>query len=140
MRSAYLDEKKARKSESAVADGDDNDDSNSDKNTMTWYVEDLDGKPVSPDTVCSIRKAAYALWYRMHQRGCAPEQWRQIDSEAHKLYEAEICHQFPQLSYAGEGNWKADQIAQNNYISKFTSPFGNLILFNAPCHFSPGLV
>jgi hypothetical protein len=120
MRSAYLDEKKARKSESAVADGDDDDDddddSNSDKNTMTWYVEDLDGKPVSPDTVRSIRKAARALWFRMHQRGRAPEQWRRIDSEARKLYEAEICRQFPQLSY-GEGNWKANQIAQDNYSS-----------------------
>jgi hypothetical protein len=118
-RSSFLEAKKSRKSETSLdSDNDqsDNETGISGENKMTWYVETLDGRTCTKERILAIRQLGRAIWFRLHREGRAPEKWQRIDSEARSLYEAEMCQKFPELSY-GENNWKAHQIAQDNYSS-----------------------
>jgi hypothetical protein len=78
LQSSFVEAKKGRKGETVVIldNSDDNDDGNdsdladvdqskskSDTNKMTWYVEDLNGRPVAKQRVDMIHSTARALWF-----------------------------------------------------------------------------
>ncbi|KAF9498381.1 hypothetical protein BDN71DRAFT_1587417 [Pleurotus eryngii] len=86
----------------------------SDDNVTAWYITDLKGQPVSGRYVDDIRKHARAIWWQFHAAGIAPMKWSQASLTTKKAYEAELCTKFPELTY-GENNWKAHQVATDNY-------------------------
>ncbi|KIM36854.1 hypothetical protein M413DRAFT_31256 [Hebeloma cylindrosporum] len=107
----YVAEKKKRKSvtgasKAAVKDG----------NTMTWYVQDKSGKVVSPERVTAMRHRARAVWWLLVRLNKAPVSWSKASVDVFDLYEFLMVDRFPELSFC-EDNWKAHQIATDNYPS-----------------------
>ncbi|KAG6914497.1 hypothetical protein DXG01_016920 [Tephrocybe rancida] len=90
------------------------DKSGSGGNVMTWYVETDDGEPVGNDTVDGLRALARLIWNELEKRGIAPATWAKAGLAAHNYHEHHMCQRYPELSY-GENNWKAHQVATDNY-------------------------
>ncbi|KAF8059564.1 hypothetical protein FPV67DRAFT_1674627 [Lyophyllum atratum] len=85
-------------------------------NTMTWYVEDEDGDPVNGHHVDRIRADARSIWVYLRDNNMAPATWAEANIAALNYYEHYLCDRHPELSY-GANNWKAHQIATDNYPS-----------------------
>ncbi|KAG6807279.1 hypothetical protein H0H92_008106, partial [Tricholoma furcatifolium] len=85
-------------------------------NTMTWYVEDEAGDPVDSRKVNQIRADARHIWTYLRDHNMAPATWNEVNLAAMNYYESHLCARHPELSY-GANNWKAHQIATDNYPS-----------------------
>ena len=126
-RISFLEAKKNRKSErtpDSDADISDSENGQAPKNKMTWYVEDSNGKTCLKEKIDAIRQHMRSIWFRLKRDSMAPEKWQKLDFEAQKLFEAEVCCKFPELSY-GKDNWKAHQVAQDNYSSWYNKNIKN---------------
>ncbi|KAG6896262.1 hypothetical protein C0992_009419 [Termitomyces sp. T32_za158] len=83
---------------------------------MTWYVEDINGEVVSAQKVEQYRADARSVWQYLSDNGMAPNTWAEANLVAMNYYEHHMCTRHPELSY-GSNNWKAHQIATDNYPS-----------------------
>jgi hypothetical protein len=80
------------------------------------YIEDAHGKVVDGYRVAAIGKFAQGLWFWLLEHGRAPLTWRRASSDVVQLYCDKMGRQFPELRLCAD-NWKAQQIATNNYPS-----------------------
>ncbi|KAJ7315521.1 hypothetical protein DFH08DRAFT_971883 [Mycena albidolilacea] len=70
----------------------------------------------SQGRVTAIGKFAQSLWFWLLEHGRAPLTQRRASSDVVQLYCDEMGRQFPELRLCAD-NWKAQQIATNNYPS-----------------------
>jgi hypothetical protein len=84
------------------------------------YVELEDGTVINGDRAGEIRKFARSIWVSFSKKGPPPSKWGQADIEMRKTYCNEMGHRFPELTYC-DFDWKADQIATDNYPSWFAN-------------------
>ncbi|KAF8978859.1 hypothetical protein BDQ17DRAFT_1338550 [Cyathus striatus] len=87
-----------------------------DEHRMLWYVEDLEGNPVSAAVIDNIRASSRALWHLMKEKGVAPNCWCEVNFQVGEAFKQEMCVKHPELSYS-EGLWKAKQITTDGYSS-----------------------
>jgi hypothetical protein len=80
------------------------------------YVELEDGTVIDGDRAGEIRKFARSIWVSFSKKGPPLSKWGQADVEMRKTYCKEMGNRFPELTYC-ELDWKADQIATDNYPS-----------------------
>ena len=82
------------------------------------YVKDKDSVMIDGTRASAIRKAAHLIWVHIslnNPRG-PPPTWGKADVNMVQGYHSEMCQQFPELKLC-ESNWKANQIATDNYPS-----------------------
>ncbi|GBE89901.1 hypothetical protein SCP_1702270 [Sparassis crispa] len=85
-------------------------------NNMMMYVEEQDSTPITGRRVGEIRKVARSIWAHLAEIGKAPKSWGKASMIAAQMYNEEMARQFPELRYC-TANWKAEQIAIDNYSS-----------------------
>ncbi|KAG6898906.1 hypothetical protein C0993_002927, partial [Termitomyces sp. T159_Od127] len=111
-KSQYLNAKKEKKSVTILH----HEPKPSGGNLMTWYVEDADGNPVDSHKVSQIRANARSVWFFLKDQGIAPPTWAEAHIGVLNYFEHHLCSRHPELAY-GANNWKAHQVAINNYPS-----------------------
>jgi hypothetical protein len=84
------------------------------KNISLQYIEYQDGTMIDGFRASEIRKFARSIWMHLANRGKAPKTWGKVDMESAKHYHQEMARRFPELCLCAY-NWKADQIATDNY-------------------------
>lgn len=89
-------------------------------NVTMRYVELEDGTVINGDRAAEIRKFARSIWVSFSKKGPPPSKWGQADIEMRKTYCKEMGHRFSELTYC-ELDWKADQIATDNYPSWYVN-------------------
>jgi hypothetical protein len=95
-------------------------------NVTMCYVELEDGTVINGDRAGEIRKFARCIWVSFSKKGTPPSKWGQADFEMRKTYCREMGHRFPELTYC-ELDWKADQIAIDNYPSWYVNFHGETV-------------
>ncbi|KAF8806798.1 hypothetical protein BYT27DRAFT_7008766, partial [Phlegmacium glaucopus] len=89
-------------------------------NVTMRYMEFEDGQMISGDRASEIRQFACvqssSIWVLLANKGAPPATWGATDMESRKLYCQEMCLHFPELRLC-DLDWKAEQIATNNYPS-----------------------
>lgn len=85
-------------------------------NLMTWYVEDAEGNPVNAPKVSQIRADTRSIWFFLRDLGLAPPTWAEAHIGVLNYFEHHLCSRHVELAY-GANNWKAHQIAIDNYPS-----------------------
>ncbi|KAJ6607579.1 hypothetical protein B0H10DRAFT_1956116 [Mycena sp. CBHHK59/15] len=85
-------------------------------NVSGCYIEYEDGRVVDGFHVTAIGKLAARIWHYLLEHGKAPRKWSQATVEVIKLYNNEMCRQYPELRFCAD-NWKAQQITTANYPS-----------------------
>ncbi|KAJ7336133.1 hypothetical protein DFH08DRAFT_1018388 [Mycena albidolilacea] len=85
-------------------------------NVSGKYIEDANGEVVDGYRVTAIGKFAQGLWFWLLEHGRAPPTWGRASIDVVQLYCDEMGRQFPELRLCTD-NWKAKQIATNNYPS-----------------------
>jgi len=111
-REDYITEKKSKKGITSIV----KEIASKNKNTMTWYVQDVHGQPVDGERVEAIRARARSIWNQLLRMGVAPVKWSDVGLDALDLYEHHMVTRFPELSYCDD-NWKVHMIATDNYPS-----------------------
>ena len=83
-------------------------------NVTMRYVEDESGQMIDGHKASAIHKMACSIWAAFVQHGKAPTKWSQADIVVLQSYQREMQQHFPELPLC-ENNWKAEQIAIDNY-------------------------
>lgn len=83
-------------------------------NVSMRYIENIDGMVVDGFQASEMCKYARSIWMQLANRGKAPKTWGKIDMESAQQYHREMCRRFPVLRLCAF-DWKADQIATDNY-------------------------
>jgi hypothetical protein len=89
-------------------------------NVKMRYVEQRDGTIIDGDRASEIRKFARAIWVSIAKRGPLPPKWGQADVETRRQYCNGMASRFLELRLC-EHEWKAEQIATNNYPSWYVN-------------------
>jgi hypothetical protein len=84
------------------------------ENVAMRYVELDDGTVVDGYRATAIRDKARSIWYELVRKGRDPDTWMKVDNETGTAYKREMEDAFPELRLC-ELNWKAQQIAIDNY-------------------------
>jgi hypothetical protein len=90
------------------------------------YVELEDGTVIDGDRAGEIRKFARCIWVSFAKKGPPLSKWGQADIEMRQIYCREMGQRFPELTYC-DLDWKADQIATDNYPSWFINFKGETV-------------
>lgn len=85
-------------------------------NTMTWYVQDINSNTITSQEVEQYCIDARSIWQYLLNNDMAPKTWANANLAAMNYYEHHMCSHHPEFSY-GANNWKAHQIAIDNYPS-----------------------
>jgi len=89
-------------------------------NVTMQYVELEDGTIISGDRATEIRKFARAIWVSFSKAGTPPSKWGQADIQTRQQYLHAMGSHFTELRLC-DLEWKAEQIATNNYPSWYTN-------------------
>jgi hypothetical protein len=87
-------------------------------NVTMRYVEDENGKLVNGHRATEMRRHARLIWVHMAKSGGPPLSWGKADVKLSQTYCQEMRQRFPELALC-DLDWKADQIATDNYPSWF---------------------
>lgn len=87
-------------------------------NVTMRYVEDENGKLVNGHRATEMRRHARLIWVHMAKSGGPPLSWGKADVKLSQTYCREMRQRFPELALC-DLDWKADQIATDNYPSWF---------------------
>jgi hypothetical protein len=85
-------------------------------NVAMRYVEEQDGTVVDGHRATEMRRYARLIWVHMAKEGGPPPSWGKADVKLSQAYCREMCQRFPELKLCNL-DWKADQIATDNYPS-----------------------
>ena len=85
-------------------------------NVTMRYVEEQDGTVVNGHRVTEMRRYARLIWVHMAKEGGPPPSWGKADVKLSQAYCREMRQRFPELKLC-DLDWKADQIATDNYPS-----------------------
>ncbi|KAG6912857.1 hypothetical protein DXG01_011518, partial [Tephrocybe rancida] len=96
------------------------------ENVMAQFVEDEDGNVVSGYVATQIRQHARALWNALVSRNAHPPSWGKATADVSRQYRDEMKFKFPVLAFC-DNDWKAEQIATDNYPSWYLTKFGKKI-------------
>ena len=80
------------------------------------YMEDENGSPIPDSERGAARTRARSFWWKLHNRGVAPQKCGEVDSDIANEYIAFMEEGFPWLRYC-KNHWKAMQIWHNHYSS-----------------------
>jgi hypothetical protein len=80
------------------------------------YVEDERGNVIDGHRATDIRRVARSIWVQLAGAGKAPKTWTKADVLTVDHYKREMRRHFPELGLCDQ-DWKADQIAIDNYPS-----------------------
>ncbi|EGO23036.1 hypothetical protein SERLADRAFT_439795 [Serpula lacrymans var. lacrymans S7.9] len=86
------------------------------------YVEDSDGTIINGHKATEIQKIAHSIWVELANMGKAPKTWMGAGREVLDYYRSKLYQKVPQLRYC-ELDWKANQIAIDNYPSWYSNHF-----------------
>ena len=89
-------------------------------NVTMRFAELEDGTVVDGHVAGNIRRAARSTWVHLANNGEAPSKWRSASMLVIRSYHEEMYRRFPFLQYCDD-NWKAEQIAMDNYPSWYNS-------------------
>lgn len=78
------------------------------------YIENEDGTVIDGFRAGEIRKFARSIWIHLANSGKAPRTWGKADIKSAQHYHQEMIRRFPELRLCAF-DWKADQIATDNY-------------------------
>ncbi|EGO27513.1 hypothetical protein SERLADRAFT_406586 [Serpula lacrymans var. lacrymans S7.9] len=70
----------------------------------------------------NIRKLARSIWFELADLGMAPKTWMSTSRAVLDYYRSKMYKKFPQLCFC-ESDWKADQLAIDNYPSWYANHF-----------------
>lgn len=87
-------------------------------NVAMRYVEDENGTVVDGHRATEMRRYARLIWVHMANSGELPVSWGKADVKLSQTYCREMRQRFPELALC-DLDWKADQIATDNYPSWF---------------------
>jgi hypothetical protein len=87
-------------------------------NVAMRYVEDRNGTVVNGHRATEMRRHARLIWVHMANNGGVPPSWGKADVKLSQTYCHEMRQRFPDLALC-DLDWKADQIATDNYPSWF---------------------
>ena len=85
-------------------------------NVTMLYVEDENGTAIDGHRAAEIRQYARLIWVHMSNNGELPTSWGKASIKLSQSYCREMRQRFPELALC-ELDWKADQIATDNYPS-----------------------
>jgi hypothetical protein len=104
------------------------------ENVKMLYVEDEQGNTVNGNRASDMRRVARSIWIELARTGKAPKKWGRADVRVADYYKGEMRHRFPELRLCDQ-DWKADQIAIDNYPSWYQNFFWRIRL-KWQCDFS----
>lgn len=87
-------------------------------NVTMRYMEDENGTVVDGHRATEMRRYARLIWVNMANNGGPPPSWGKVDVKLSQTYCREMRQKFPELALC-DLDWKADQIATDNYPSWF---------------------
>ena len=87
-------------------------------NVAMRYVEDENGTVIDGHRATEIRRYARLIWVNIANSGGLPTSWGKADVKLSQTYYCEMRQRFPELALC-DLDWKADQIATDNYPSWF---------------------
>lgn len=82
------------------------------------YIQDKDGHVVDEISISAMRSLAQSIWYELGVSGAASLTWAQVDEASKKGYYRAMAAGFFNLRLC-DSNWKAEQIAVDNYTFWF---------------------
>ena len=85
-------------------------------NVAMRYVENESGSIVNGYRATEMRRHARLIWVHMANNGGVPLSWGKADVKLSQTYCREMRQRFPELALC-DLDWKADQIATDNYPS-----------------------
>jgi hypothetical protein len=85
-------------------------------NVAMRYVEDENGNVVDGHRAAEMRRYGRLIWVHMANNAGVPLSWGKADVKLSQTYCCEMRQRFPELALC-ELDWKADQIATDNYPS-----------------------
>jgi len=86
--------------------------------TLSCYMEDENGAPISNSQKDAARAKAKGFWNKLWDRGQAPSSHGTVDVDTNESYIALLEDAFPWLRYC-ESHWKSEQIWRNHYTQWF---------------------
>jgi hypothetical protein len=89
-------------------------------NVTMCFVEHKDGTVVDGHVASNIRQCARSAWVHLANNDKAPTKWRSASMLVIRSYHEELYRRFPFLQYC-DNDWKAEQIAMDNYPSWYSS-------------------
>jgi hypothetical protein len=89
-------------------------------NVTMRYIETMDGNVVDGNRAAEMRKFARTIWVAYAKEGITLLSWGQADVKARRIYYSKMGSRFPELRLC-ELDWKAEQIATDNYPSWHTN-------------------
>jgi len=85
-------------------------------NVTMRYIEDENGTVIDGHRATEVRRYARLIWVHMANNGGLPLSWGKADVKLSQNYCREMRQRFPELALC-DLDWKADQIATDNYPS-----------------------
>ncbi|KAG6835776.1 hypothetical protein H0H93_014740 [Arthromyces matolae] len=79
-----------------------------------YYIQSEDGTPISQRKAFDVCHHARKIWEYMRDKDMAPPTWGHCSAPAREYYLAEMYKFCPDLML-GDGDWKADRLATDNY-------------------------
>jgi hypothetical protein len=74
------------------------------------FMEDKNGKPVSPERLVKMTKTAKELWNELYSTRSDPATWSKKLHSNSQYFARTMQSEYPEFCYC-EGNWKADAFA-----------------------------
>jgi len=82
--------------------------------TLSCYMEDENGVPISKSQKAAARAKAKGFWNKLWDRGTVPSSHGTVDIDTNEAFIALMEDAFPWLRYC-ENHWKSIQIWRNHY-------------------------